>query len=210
MHGGALPCFMADSATLSPQQAAQALADIAGYEEGLTARVGGLTCMVWGIVSAAIFVTYGVAADVHPMWIMGFLWLPWTAAGIAVTAAAWKLHALTFKGGDSQRRSWLWSLGFAVLFFVAILLLHALDLGDGAFPYMLVVNGLVAFLIVAGVSRRRGRLTAIPLLVGGVLLVGGAFAIAAANLPMLAMSFASATLVGVCYVGAGLSAFVRG
>ncbi|MCA1811221.1 MAG: hypothetical protein LC623_04315 [Halobacteriales archaeon] len=203
---------MADTplAPLTPQQAAQALAGIAQYEEGLTTRVGALTGMVWGIVSAAIFVTYGVAPSVSPMWLMPLLWVPWTLAGIAVTASAWKLHAVTLRGPGAAARSWTWSLGFAALFVVALLGLHLLRLGHGAFPYMLVVNGLVAFVIVAAASRRRGRLTATPMLVAGVLIVAGAFAIGAAGMSSLVMAFASAALVGSCYVGAGLVAFVRG
>jgi hypothetical protein len=201
---------MADAA-LTPQQAAQALQDIAGYEEGLTARVGALTCMVWGIVSAAIFVTYGVAPSVSPMWLMPFLWVPWTLAGIAVTTSAWKLHAVTLRGAGARSRSWAWSLGFAALFTVALLGLHFLGMNHrGAFPYMLVVNGLVAFVIVGAASRRRGRLVALPLLVAGALIIAGAFVLGAASLSNVAMSFASAAIVGVGYVGAGLVTFVRG
>lgn len=195
---------------LSPQQAAQALADLSGYEEALTSRVGALTGMVWGIVSAAIFVTYGVATDIRPMWLMSFLWVPWTAAGIAVTISAWKLHAISLRQTRSSRRSWLWALGFAALFVVAIVLLHLLDLAEGAFPYMLVVNGLVALILVANISRHSGRLTPIPLLVAGVLMIGSAFALAAADLSTLGMAFASAGVVGVGFVGSGLTAFIRG
>ena len=195
---------------LSPQQAAQALADVAGYEEGLSARVGALTGMVWGIVSAAIFVTYGVAAPLQPMWLMAFLWVPWGVAGIVVTTAAWKLHAITLRGPGARGRSWLWSLGFTAFFVVALLGMQALRMADGAFPYMVVVNGLAAFACVAAFSRRRGRLTAVPLLVAGVLMVAGAFALGAMHLSDLGMAFASAGIVGTCWMGAGLVGFVRG
>jgi hypothetical protein len=197
-------------APLSPQQAAQALADIAGYEEGLSARVGGLTGMVWGLVSAAIFVTYGTAPDL-PMWLMPFLWVPWTAVGIAITTAAWRLHAITLRPhGVKGGRSWVWSVGFTAFFLVALLGMHFLPMGNSAFPYMVVVNGLAAFVIVVAISRRRGRFTGLPVLVAGVLMVAGAFALAAAHLDTLAMAFASAALVGACFVGSGLVAFVRG
>jgi hypothetical protein len=201
---------MASDAPLSPADAARTLRDLESFEEGLTARVGALTGMVWGIVSAAIFVTYGVAPSLAPMWLMPFLWVPWTLAGIAVTSCAWKLHAVTLRGPGAGSRSWTWSLGFAALFIVALLGLHFLHLGHGAFPYMLVVNGVVAFVIVGLASRRRGRLVATPLLVAGVLIVAAAFALGAAGLSTLAMAFASAAVVGVGYVGAGLFSFVRG
>jgi hypothetical protein len=209
MQGAALARPMAD-APLTPQQAAQALAGISHYEEGLTTRVGALTGMVWGIVSAAIFVTYGSMSPAIPMWLMPFLWVPWTLAGIAVTTCAWKLHAITLRGTGKGSRSWTWSLGFTALFVAALLGLHFLPVGNKAFPYMLVVNGLVAFVIVAAASRRQGRLVAVPMLAAGVVLVAGAFALGWLGLSHAALGFASAALVGACYVGAGLVSFVRG
>jgi hypothetical protein len=198
-----------DADTLSPTDAARTLRDLEGFEETLSARVGSLTGMVWGIVSAAIFVTYG-QMGAFPAWSMPFLWVPWTLAGIAVTTSAWKLHAVTLRGEGASSRSWVWTLGFTVFFAVALLGLHFLKLAHGAFAYMLVVNGLVAFFIVAQASRRRGRLTAIPLLVAGTLIVGAAFALEAAHMSDLAMSFASAAVVGIGYVGSGVIGFVRG
>lgn len=197
---------------LSPQQAAQALADLAGFEQSLTARVGALTGMVWGIVSAAIFVTYGVAQDLHPMWLMGFLWLPWTAAGVAVTVAAWKLHAVSLHRPHDRRRSWLWSVGFGALFLASIALLHLLGLADGqgAFPYMLVVNGLVAFIIASKVWRWHGAMAATPMLVAGAAIVAGAFVLSAAGLPMLGLAFGSAGLAGTAFFVGSLVSFLRG
>lgn len=202
---------MAES-PLSPQQAAQALSDLAGYEEGLTSRVGALTGMVWGIVSAAIFMTYGVAADVSPGWLMGLLWLPWTVAGVTVTVAAWKLHAISLRRPHDRRRSWLWSMGFAALFLAAIMLLHLLGLEEaqGAFPYMLLVNGLVAFIIASKVARYNGWVAAVPMLVAGAAIVAGAFLLAAADLPDLGMAAASAALAGSAFLGGSLVSFLRG
>jgi hypothetical protein len=187
------------------------LANIASYEEGLSVRVGALTGMVWGIVSAAIFVTYGaVSLGAVPSWLMPFLWLPWTAAGMATTIGMWRVHAITLRRPHSPWRSFAFSLAFAALFFVALMGLHLLGLGKGAFPYMLVVNGLAAFLIVALASRQRGRLAAAPMLVAGLLIIAGAFALGATHLSQMGMAFASAALVGTSFVGASLVSFVRG
>jgi hypothetical protein len=197
---------------LTRDQALSALRDLEGFEEGLTARVGALTGMVWGVVSAGIFVSYGLATqgDIHN-WLMLFLWLPWAAAGTAITSAVWKLHAVTLRGPKAKGRSWVWSCFFAVFFAMALLVLH---LTGGvhvmAFPYMLVVNGLVAFILVGIASRKRGRLTAGPLLAAGVLMVASAFALSAAGITGAAMSFASAAVVGVAFVGSGIVGFIRG
>jgi hypothetical protein len=48
------------------------------------------------------------------------------------------------------------------------------------------------------------------MLAAGVVLVAGAFALGALGLSHAALGFASAALVGLCYVGAGLVAFVQG
>ena len=200
---------MAES-TLSPQQAAQALADLSGYEEELSTRVGSLTGMVWGIVSAAIFTTYAMVADIEPKWLVPFLWLPWTLAGITVTISAWKLHAVSLRREHDRRKSWTWTLGFAAIFLAATVLLNVLDLRQSAFSYMLVVNGLVAFVIVAAASRASGRLAAAPMVAAGVLLIAGAFALPALGLSTTAMGLASAALVGTCFIGASLVSFVRG
>ena len=200
---------MADPA-LTPQQAAKALADIAGYEEELTTRVGALTGMVWGIVSAAIFTTYAMAPAIEPRWVIPFLWLPWTAAGVTVTVAAWNLHAVGLRREHDRRRSWAWGLGFTAIFAAAIVLLNLLDLDSGAFSYMLVVNGLVAFVIVVAASRASHRAAALPMVAAGVVLIAGAFVLPLFDLSTQALGFASAGLVGVCYVGASLVSFVRG
>ena len=200
---------MADPA-LSPQQAAQALADIAGFEDELGTRVGALTGMVWGIVSAAIFTTYAMVADIEPDWLVPFLWLPWTLAGITVTVSAWKLHAVSLRREHDRSRSWKWTLGFAAIFVAAIVLLMVLDLEQSAFSYMLVVNGIVAFVIVVAASRASGRLAAAPMVAAGVLLIAGAFVLPLLDLPTQALGLASAALVGVCFIGASLVSFVRG
>ncbi len=203
---------MAESATLSPQQAAQALADVARFEGVLSTRVGALTGMVWGVVSAAIFLTYGFAAQVSPGWLVPFLWVPWTAAGMAITMCAWRLHALSMRRpeGEAARHFWPWALGFTGLFVAAIVGLNALDVRNGAFAYMLAVNALAAFGIVAAVSRRHGSMAATPMVGAGLVLLAGAFALGSLDLSSMAMAFASAGLVGASFVGASLVSFVRG
>jgi hypothetical protein len=196
--------------SLSPQQAAQALAALAGFEDQLTSRVGALTGMVWGIVSAAIFVTYGMAPHVEPDWLLPFLWLPWTAAGVAVTIAAWKLHAVSLGRPHDRKQSVAWTLGFAAVFLAAMALMRILDLGDGAFPYMLVVNGMVGLFIALHVARRHGWVAGTPMLAAGLAIVGGAFLLAASGLPTASMGLASAALVGAAFLGGSLVSFLRG
>lgn len=200
---------MADPA-LSPQQAVQALADIARHEDRLTSRVGALTGMVWGIVAAAIFTTYAVAADLEPRWLLSFLWAPWTVAGVLVSVSAWKLHAISLRRELDRRQALKWGLGFFLLFVVALVLLRVLDLQDSAFSYMLVVNGLVGLIIAAGIGRHHGYVAAIPMALAGLAIVAGAFVLPLLWTSSQAVGFASAGLVGVAFVTGSFVSFVRG
>lgn len=80
------------------------------FEGSLRSRTEGLTWMLWGLVTAAIFVSYdwaGQAFDEMPWW-AEWLWAWWVAAGSAFTWALWRTAALT-AGVDARRPA-----GFAV------------------------------------------------------------------------------------------------
>ena len=203
---------MADSPALTPQQAAQALADIARLEEGLHARAGALTGVVWGLVSAGIFVTYGLAAQsgavAHTL--MPFLWLPWTLVGILLTVALWHLLALSRREPSHPRVALGWVLATSAAFVVAMLGLYLLDLHDGAFVYMTAVNGFVALGILVKLSADAGRLASIPLLLAGLAMLAGAVAIGVLGLGTTLAAFAAAGVCCGAYAVAGLATFVRG
>ncbi|HUR60931.1 MAG TPA: hypothetical protein VM286_01020 [Candidatus Thermoplasmatota archaeon] len=209
---------MASDAPLSATDAARALRDLESFEEGLSSRVGGLTCMVWGIVSAAIFVTYGlVLATATSGWFLAVLWVPWVVLGVVLTTALWRLHAISLRQSPSPRKSLLWALAMTGFFVLAFLVLHLLSITslhhlhhEGMFHYMLVLNGLALFLIVGLVSRERGRLTAVPLLVVGAAIVVAGFLLGHADLSQAGLALSSAAIVATGYCGAGLTAFVRG
>ena len=95
--------------TLTPQDAARTIAKARSWEAALEGRTAGLTWMIWGIVSPAIFVTYGFAATLatlagaQPGWWMGLLWMPWVAMGIVATVALWKTAGLAAPQLDDPR-----------------------------------------------------------------------------------------------------------
>lgn len=134
---------------LTATDAAEALQDIGRYEERLTLRAAGLTHMVWGLITAALFVTYGYAETVlegPSQALMAGLWLPWVAAGIFMTRSIWSHHSLSLhREGDGSLRVGL----ILTAVFLAIggaLYLGGLALGlvwsQGAL--MAVANGLFA------------------------------------------------------------------
>lgn len=82
--------------TLTATDAARAIVEATRYEDALRHRTEGLTQMVWGIVTSAIFTCYGFASFLDPpTWVYATLWLPWIAAGLATTFALWRSAALS-------------------------------------------------------------------------------------------------------------------
>jgi hypothetical protein len=204
--------LMADSVPLSPQQAAQALADIAHYEETLHSRAGALTGIIWGVVSGAIFVTYGLAVTSGelPDWMLSVLWLPWTLVGILLTVSLWHLLAVSRREAPKPKVALAWVGASTAAFGVAMLGLYLLDLHDAAFVYMTAVNGFVAIGILVRISLEAGRFASWPLLVAALAMLGGAIAIGLADLSTTMAAFAAA---GVCcgsYALSGLTTFIRG
>lgn len=203
---------MAEQATpLSPQQAAQALADIASFEEGLHARAGALTGVVWGLVSGAIFVTYGLAVQSDlPEWTMAVLWVPWTLVGILITVALWHLLSVSRRQAPRPRAAIAWIAATSGTFLAAIAALYLLDLEHAAFAYMTAVNAFVALGILVRISLEAGRLASVPLLLAAVVMGAGAFAIGLADLSITGAAFAAAAICCGSYAFAGLATFVRG
>lgn len=116
---------MSETAELTPLEAARVLAKARDYDEDLRARTGGLTWMIWGFVSAGIFLTYSLASvSGGEGWAMGFLWLPWVVAGIVAMNALWRSAALssrriaTFDPKGFWLRFLLITAGYGALLYV--------------------------------------------------------------------------------------------
>lgn len=202
---------MAHEAALSARQAAQALQDLEYSEESLSTRVGSLTGMVWGIVSAAIFVTYGLAvAGDAPHLVFPFLWAPWTAAGIATSTALWKVHALALRKPMDRAESRAWGLGMTLLFGAALVALYVLK-GVGAFALMTAVNGACAFVIVAMINRHKGtKFLGAPIVLAGVLMLAASAYLWMTELPVLQDALLAAGVCGLGFFLSGLYSFIRG
>lgn len=96
-----------DTSPESVRRAATTLAAMEGFEDGLRHRTEGTLWMVWGLVFAAIFVSF-YAMDISngrgwddpdppasKMLIEGFVpWVGWVGLGAIVTAAVWRSAAL--------------------------------------------------------------------------------------------------------------------
>ncbi|MHB8587098.1 MAG: hypothetical protein ACYDDF_14820 [Thermoplasmatota archaeon] len=71
--------------------AANAIAKAQRWDVDLRRRTEGISWMIWGIITAAIFLSYPLASAFGaPDWAYAVLWLPWTFAGYAIMFALWR------------------------------------------------------------------------------------------------------------------------
>lgn len=119
MASGASPASMSETAEFTPHAAAQALAEATRYEDALRQRTEGLTWMIWGIATPAIWLSYGFAgatlpAD-WPLW-AEMLWVPWVFAGVLTTVALWRSAALAApRIAANGRKGWVVGLAWVVV-----------------------------------------------------------------------------------------------
>jgi hypothetical protein len=196
--------------SLSPQQAAQLLSETSRYEDRLVQRTEGLTAILWGLVTPAIWTTYGFA-DVlgHGIapWVASLLWLPWVTAGAVATFALWRSAALTRPDLDRER-GWQHFVRWLGLVVVLALVFWFVRPTDPASP--LIVVGAAWFAMAAfnvwGSSRRGRRIW------GGcglaLALTGTALILAGASDAVAGMT--SILVSGLVPFGAGLWQTLQG
>ena len=195
--------------TLTPGEAARILADTSRYEDNLVQRTEGLTAIIWGLVTPAIWTSYGFADAMGGLtmpWV-ALLWLPWVAAGALATTALWRSAALSHPGlsdhGNLQR--WLRWLGMVVVLSVGFFVVRPMD---PASP--LIIVGLVWFAMGAfnvWDMSTRGRLLwggcGVALLVTGLALI-------VLHAPMQAGGMVAVFVTGVVPFAAGLWQTLQG
>lgn len=195
--------------TLTPTDAARILAETSHYEHNLVQRTEGLTAIIWGLVTPAIWMTYGFA-DSMGVLVMpwdSLLWLPWVAAGALTTTVLWRSAALSHPGiadrGGLQR--WLRWGGMVLLLSLGFYLVRPMD---PASP--LIIVGLSWFAMGAfnvwGMSTRGRRLWAGC----GALLVVTGLALMLAHVPMNVAGVTAVFVTGVVPFSAGLWQTLQG
>lgn len=197
------------SDTLTPHEAARVVASASRYEDSLVQRTEGLTQMVWGLVTPAIFVTYAFAGLVHaPGWVFALLWAPWVAAGAAATMALWRSAALSRPGGmafERPRGFLLRFLAVSAVFMGAFSLLQP----DGTTVPLAVVGAvwtLMALLNVICASPLGRGLWAFC----GTALLGTAALLAATGAPIEVSGTLSILVPGAVPLATGLYQTLRG
>lgn len=212
---------------LTPGQAFEEVGRALRFEASLRSRTEGLTWIVWGLVSAATFLTFEAVTSLYygdtpftqgagfeeqraPWW-TGGLWVPWLIVGILATYALWRSAALSSREVASHRPRHLlvlvgWIAAVSVGWLFAALVLP--DANVAAFP----VVGIGTAWILLGVSNvyrgtRRGRVTATVI---GTCIFAAGLAMAATMSPHASVDRSGAVVGHVAAVVTGLVPFLGG
>lgn len=203
---------------MTPHDALHALSDLPHYEERLEARTGGLTCMLWGLAVAGIFMTYTAATDLieqaEMYWAFSLLWVPWVVAGSALSGMLWRSNAITLRKPTEARAGYVISvvttlafIGFAAALFLALDVLAGLEWTIHSF--MTVASGLMA-LFLATWQRRAWGPGARNLAVAGALMVLAGAAIGLSGVGDTGAGLLAASAAGAAWFGAGIVTYRMG
>lgn len=203
---------------MTPHDALHALSDLPHYEEGLEARTGGLTCMLWGLAIAGIFMTYAAAADLleqaEAYWAFTLLWVPWVVAGSALSGMLWRSNAITLRkpgeAGPGYRISVVTTLafiGFAAALFFGLDVLAGLEWTMHS--VMTVASGLMALLL-ATWQRRSWGPGARNVAIAGVLMVLAGVGLGLSGVGDEGAGLLASATTGVAWFGAGIATYRMG
>ncbi|WP_246999704.1 hypothetical protein [Halosolutus gelatinilyticus] len=198
-------------------KAAQALSEIEGYDETLTARTFGLNLMVFALAIAAIPISY-TAAD---PWLtnlengslaLAVLWLPWIAGAVAITSTLWSTHSITLGRDQNSLSEGALGIGFTILFFV-IAAGVSIILGSGATIYIImgITGGILTAIIgVVFYLVFNARWILTPMILAGTAILLASIATHQTDLSLTGEGFALGLIQGVAYFATGWIITYRG
>lgn len=193
--------------TLTPEEAARAFAKANAWEDRIQHRTEGMTWMVWGLVTAAIWVTFQ-ALSRGPMTLatMTLAWAPWILAGFALTHALWRSASLASPA--VHRPAW-WTY-LAKLGGIAagiVLLSYVIHPQTPAYP--LAIMGMF-WIATALLNRRWSKLGKATSIVIGALVILGGLALPLLTGDMGAMMLGAAAIGGAVPLAGGFWQTLRG
>lgn len=198
-------------------KAVEALSEIEGYGETLTARTFGLNLMVFALAIAAIPISY-TAADPwltnhdNGSLVLAFLWLPWIAGAVITTSILWSTHSITLGRDQNSLSQGALGIGFTILFFV-IAAGVSITLGSDVTIYstMGITGGVLTAIIgVVFYILYNARWVLTPMILAGAVILLASIAIHQADLSLTGEGFALGLIQGVAYFATGWIITYRG
>lgn len=198
----------------SAKDAAKALSELGEAEELLSQRMGGITTMIWGVISAAIFLAYGVAETTlmgAQQAVMAVVWVPFVAAGALVTMRLWQHNAIILGRRESGtiRETGLVTAGFLVLAAALFFGSRAAGIDWDMDGIMTTVNGLMAG-VIGVMLRRHGARGWTHLIGASVAMIVGGVLLGILDLRTGVDVFAAASICGFSWFQAGFAIHQQG
>ncbi len=202
---------------MTPEEAAQVLHDTSAYSEELTTRAHGLTNMVWGLAIGGLFMAYAAAGpvldDTAP-WAYSILWVPFIAAGGALTTAIWTTHAVSTRTEPETARGLLMMAGFTVLFLALMgaivwILTQAMAVAWSFNTAMILVTGVFGLILVA-VGKWQGHGPSVPMLIANFGIIAAAVIIGLNDPGENMAGFLGSFIAGGAWFTGGLVTAMRG
>jgi hypothetical protein len=189
------------SETLTTDEAARLVAEARRWEGSLRQRTEGITWMVWGIATAAMFLSYDWMGRGHaPAWVFAVLWIPWVLAGNLTSYALWRSAALT-QDPEVAPLGTRRHLGLIVLF-VVVFALMAFVLRPTSWSVPMVVAGILWASLGLVIPRMSPRGKVVSAAVGlGV--VAAALALSLLPLPESWAGTLAVLVIGTFALGGG-------
>lgn len=196
-----------DDGSLTPKEARDTIARLEAFEAPLRRRTGGITWMIWAIVTAGIFISYEMVQGITlPGPVLWFLWAPWVAAGQLLTGAVWNSVALTLglPEGEEAKRGVAIGLVITAFFFGSALVFFGLGAPVPVSVFWLVLLG--GFTWVMGAASAPGRADRVASSAAGTWILGLAVVDAWVGVPFAAF----VTLMPAAWLVAGAYMAFRG
>lgn len=158
--------------TLTPQDAALAIARANQWEDRIIHRTEGMTWMVWGLVTAGIWVTL-TAMSRGPQAIlpMTLSWTVWVVAGFGLTYALWRSAALTRPDVIRTAPWWTYLVKVAGIALAIASLNFVMQPTTPAYPLALMGFLWIALALLSRRWSRLGKITALA--IGAAVIIGG-------------------------------------
>ena len=194
--------------TMTAPEAARALVEASRYEDALAERTAGITWMVWGIATPAIFLTYAFASVLGGRgWWMSLLWIPWVVMAVATTVSLWRSAALAAPALASGSSSWFWVRLFA--FTGAIWLLFVALAPEGPEAPLIIVGAMWAGMGVVNLWQGSTMSRIVSVAAGAPLVLAGAL-LAFADAPIEVSGITGFVVSAAAPFLAGLYQTLRG
>ncbi|MHB8585684.1 MAG: hypothetical protein ACYDDF_07595 [Thermoplasmatota archaeon] len=194
--------------TLTPQDAALALAKASRWEDRLIHRTEGLTSMIWGVVLGAIWATMVALNSLGVAFAAFFGAIAvWTMTGLLVTYAIWRSAEIARPEVVTRVPWWVYVLELVAVLLIVLVLMYEVRPNSVGFP--LATMGII-WVAIAIFNRRFSRQARSISWVIGALIAAGGVILPLYVADMGAQMMGAAVIAGAIPVAGGLYQTLRG